>query len=55
MTRKYIPAQEEFKDWRKDPSYVAAYDGLEEEFALADAIFKAQGSCSIDLLLTIQV
>ncbi len=55
MARKYIPAQEVFKDWHKDPSYVAAYDALEEEFALADAIFKAQDSCSTTPLPTNRV
>jgi DNA-binding XRE family transcriptional regulator len=42
MTRKYIPAREVFEDWHKDPSYVAAYDALDEEFAIADALFKAR-------------
>lgn len=42
MTKKYIPAREAFKDWHQDPSYVAAYDALEEEFALADVLFKAR-------------
>ncbi len=34
MTRHFIPAQESFDEWRKDPEYVKAYDALEEEFAL---------------------
>jgi DNA-binding XRE family transcriptional regulator len=42
MMKKYIPAREAFKVWHQDPSYVAVYDALEEEFALADALFKAR-------------
>ena len=33
MMRKFIPVEEAFQEWRKDPEYVAAYDTLEEEFA----------------------
>src|SRR5690606_22670882 len=42
MTRKFIPVEQAFADWRKDPDYVAAYDALEEEFALAAALIKAR-------------
>jgi ribosome-binding protein aMBF1 (putative translation factor) len=42
MTRKYIPAEEAFARWRKNPEFVAAYDALEEEFALASALIKAR-------------
>ena len=42
MTRKFIPVQEAFAEWRKDPAYVAAYDALEEEFALATALIQAR-------------
>lgn len=41
MTRKTIPVEEAFAEWRKDPEYVAAYDALEEEFALASALIRA--------------
>src|SRR5271154_7547059 len=47
MTRKYIPVEEAFKEWRKDPEYVAAYDALEEEFALASALIKARGDADM--------
>ncbi len=47
MRRQYIPAQEAFKEWRKDPEYVAAYDALEEEFALASALIKARGDAHL--------
>jgi transcriptional regulator with XRE-family HTH domain len=42
--RKFIPVEELFKEWRKDPEYVAAYDALEEEFALADALIRARST-----------
>ena len=42
MTRKTIPATEAFAEWRKDPAYVAEYDTLEEEFALAEAFIRAR-------------
>ena len=35
MKRKFIPADESFAEWKKDPKYVAAYAALEREFALA--------------------
>jgi ribosome-binding protein aMBF1 (putative translation factor) len=47
MTRKLIPAGEAFADWRKDPKYVAAYDALEEEFALAAALIHARGEADM--------
>ncbi len=47
MTRKLVPAGEAFADWRKDPKYVAAYDALEEEFALAAALIHARGEADM--------
>ena len=47
MKRQYIPAEEAFKEWRKDPEYVAAYDALEEEFALASVLVKARGDAHL--------
>ncbi len=47
MTRKFIPVEEAFQEWRKDPEYVAAYDALEEEFALASALIKARGDADM--------
>jgi hypothetical protein len=50
MKRKYIPAEEAFAEWRKDPAFVAAYDALEEEFALASALIKGRNpSVNIEL------
>lgn len=42
MTDKFIPAEEAAKKWMKDPAFRAAYDALEEEFSLAEAIIKAR-------------
>ena len=47
MKHQFIPVDEAFKAWRKDPAYVAAYDALEEEFALASALIKARGDADM--------
>lgn len=47
MTRKYIPVEEAARDWFKDPEFVAEYDALEEEFALAAALIKARGAADM--------
>jgi ribosome-binding protein aMBF1 (putative translation factor) len=47
MKRQNIPAGEAFKAWRKDPEYVAAYNALEAEFALAAALIKARGDADL--------
>ncbi len=47
MTRKYIPVEEVAKEWMKDPKFVAAYDALEEEFALASALIKARAAADM--------
>jgi ribosome-binding protein aMBF1 (putative translation factor) len=47
MTRQYIPVGEAFEEWRKDPEYVAAYDALGNEFALATALIKARGDADL--------
>ncbi len=46
MTRKFIPAQELFDEWHKDPEYMKEYDALEEEFALANALIRARADLS---------
>jgi ribosome-binding protein aMBF1 (putative translation factor) len=43
VARKFIPVEEAFKEWRKDPEFMAAYDALEGEFALASAFIRARG------------
>jgi transcriptional regulator with XRE-family HTH domain len=47
MSRKTIPAEEIFERWRKDPDYVAAYDGLAGEFALASALIEARSRAGL--------
>ena len=42
MMRKFIPVEESIREWRKDPKYMAAYNALEEEFALAAALIEAR-------------
>lgn len=42
--RNFIPVEEAAKEWRKNPEFVAAYDALEEEFSLADALIKARAA-----------
>ena len=47
MTRKSIPAGEVFAKWRQNPGYVAAFDALSEEFALAEALIKARAQADM--------
>jgi ribosome-binding protein aMBF1 (putative translation factor) len=47
MKTRFIPAEDSFKKWKKDPKYVAAYNALEEEFALASAMIKARGDADM--------
>jgi transcriptional regulator with XRE-family HTH domain len=47
MKQKFIPVEESFKQWKKDPKYVAAYDALEAEFALASAMIKARADADM--------
>ena len=47
MNRKFIPVEELAREWRKDPEFVAAYDALEEEFALAAALIEARAKADM--------
>ena len=47
MSRKFIPANEAIAVWRKNPEFLAAYDALEEEFALAEALIKARAQADL--------
>jgi len=47
MKTKFIPVEAPFKQWKKDPKYVAAYDALDEEFALASAMIKARADADM--------
>src|ERR1700730_7234663 len=46
MSRTMIPVEESFA-WRKDPEYEAAYNALEEEFALAAAMISARACAGL--------
>ena len=47
MKPKFIPVEKSFKQWKKDPKYVTAYDALEGEFALASALIKARADADM--------
>jgi ribosome-binding protein aMBF1 (putative translation factor) len=47
MNSEFIPVEESFAQWKKDPKYVAAYDALENEFSLASALIKARGDAEM--------
>jgi ribosome-binding protein aMBF1 (putative translation factor) len=47
MSRKFIPVEEAAKEWMKRPEFVAAYDALEDEFAMASALIKARGDAAM--------
>ena len=47
MNRKYIAVEEVAKAWMQDPEFKAAYDALEDEFALASALIKARGDADM--------
>jgi ribosome-binding protein aMBF1 (putative translation factor) len=47
MMRKFIPVRESAERWMKNPKFVAEYDALEEEFALASALIKARGDADM--------
>jgi ribosome-binding protein aMBF1 (putative translation factor) len=45
--RKYIPVQEAAERWMKNPKFVAEYEALEDEFALASALIKARADADM--------
>lgn len=47
MTRKMIPVEDAFAEWRKEPEYVKVYDALEDEFALAAAMIEARAHAGL--------
>ena len=47
MSRKFIAVEEVAKEWMKRPDFVAAYDALEDEFAVASALIKARGNAEM--------
>ncbi len=42
MSKRFIPVEDAAKEWFKNPAFVEAYDALEEEFSLAEALIKAR-------------
>ena len=47
MRRKFIPVEESFANWRKNPNYLREYDSLEEEFALAASLIDARARAGL--------
>jgi ribosome-binding protein aMBF1 (putative translation factor) len=47
MRRRTIPAEEAIAGWRRDADFVAAYDALEDEFALASQIIGARAQAGL--------
>ena len=47
MKRTFIPVEESFQQWKKEPEYLAAYDSLEKEFAFASALIKARSEADM--------
>jgi len=47
MTRKFIPVDESFRQWREEAGYLAAHAALEDEFAVASALIKARGEAAM--------
>lgn len=47
MTRKFIPVEEAFESWHKEPAFRAEYDALEDEFTLAAALIKARDAADM--------
>ena len=45
--RKFIPVEEAVEVWREDPEFVAAYDALEDEFAVASALIAARARAAM--------
>lgn len=42
-----IPVEQSFRAWDKDPEFCAAYDALEDEFALAAAMMRARAEADM--------
>jgi len=44
---KTIPAAKAAAEWRKDPAFRAAYEALEDEFALATQVIEARARAGL--------
>ncbi len=47
MTRTSIPVRELASNWKQDPEFRRAYDALEDEFALAQALIAARADAEL--------
>ena len=47
MKASSVPVEEAAQDWMQRPEFVAAYEALEDEFALASALIKARGDAEM--------
>lgn len=47
MIRKFIPVEEAAKEWMNHPEFRAAYDALEDEFALVAALIEARAKADM--------
>lgn len=47
MSKKLVSVSTAAKEWLKDPAFKAAYDSLEEEFALAQALIRARAEADM--------
>ncbi len=47
MKRKFILAEESFREWKEDPKYVAEYEVLDKEFALASTLIEARSKANM--------
>lgn len=47
MKRRFIPAKASFRQWKKDPRYVAEYEALDEDFTLASALIEARSKADM--------
>src|SRR5271168_4584443 len=47
MTKRGIPVERVFQEWRKDTAYQAAYDSMEDEFALAATMIDARARAGL--------
>lgn len=45
--KKYIPVDESFRRWEREPAFRRAYDALEDEFVLAGALINARAQAGL--------
>jgi ribosome-binding protein aMBF1 (putative translation factor) len=45
--KKYVPVEQSFRRWDREPAFRRAYDALEDEFALAAALIDARAQAGL--------